>query len=227
MSNNNNQSNYYLTDFSHMAIVGATGAGDKFGGKTVLANWMYEQSVSSGFVDVAVFFNVKGHKFVKGATCYDLEDLVRAYNKGERLINFVPIDPILSKHSRIIEVMRKVRGRKLLVHDEAHLFDDTPELNWCFRQGGNVGEKYRTGNIRSIAVTQHPWDLGQAIRNNTPLTVWIGPKTAEAKRYFQAMQLEATYNDIPDDLEPYHWCVIDGGELIDINSPVPDEYAHE
>jgi hypothetical protein len=219
-------SNYYLTDFSHMAIVGATGAGDKFGGKSVLANWMYEQSVQTGFVDLAVYFNIKGHSFVRGTKCYSLEDLVKAYNAGKRLINFVPTDPIPPKHARVIDAMRKVSGEKLFVHDESHLFDESPQLNWCFRQGGNVGEKYRTGNIRSIAVTQHPWDLEQSLRNNTPLTVWIGPKTAEAKRYFQSLQLEATFRDIPDDLEPYHWCVIDGGELIDINSPVPSEYAH-
>lgn len=52
------------------------------------------------------------------------------------------------------------------------------------------------------------------------------PLVRQAKRYFQSLQLEATFRDIPDDLEPYHWCVIDGGELIDINSPVPSEYAN-
>lgn len=217
--------NYYLTDFSHMSIVGATGAGEQFGGKSVLGNWFYEQSVNNGFVDLGVYFNIKGHGFVKGSKCYDIEDIASAYNRGERLINFIPTEPIPPKHERVIDLMRKVSGSKILIHDEGHLFSESQPLNWCFRQGGNVGEKYRTGNIRSIVITQHPYDMPQSLRNNTPLTVWIGPKTPEAKRYFQTLQIEGAYEDIPADLEPYHWCVIDGGELIDINKPVPESYA--
>lgn len=218
-------SDYYLTDFSHMLIVGATGAGDKFGGKTVLGNWLYHNAVQSGFVDIGIFFNVKGHNFIRGTKCYGLKDVVEAYNTGSRLINYIPRDNVMVEHSRLVEVFRKVSGSKIFVHDESHVLEDSKELDWCFRQGGNVGEKYRTDNIRSIAITQHPWDLEQSLLNNTPLTVWIGPKTAEAKRYFQTMQLERTYEEIPEDLDSYHWCVIDGGELVTINAPVPQDYA--
>ena len=46
---------YYLTDGAHVLISGATGAGDEFGGKSVLANWWFERSYARGWSDLALF----------------------------------------------------------------------------------------------------------------------------------------------------------------------------
>lgn len=221
-----NSDGYYLTDFTHMLITGSTGSGSEYGGKSVLSGWIADNSVKSGFVDISIIFNVKGHDFFPGEKCYSIKDVVTSYNSGNKIINYIPDETPIAEHSRLVEVFKKVSGRKLFVHDEAHMLSDSPELDWCFRQGGNVGSKYRTGNIRSIAVTQHPWDLKNSTLNNTPLIVWIGPKTAQAKRYFQTMQIESAYKQIPENIEPYHWAVIDAGEFVEINAPVPQKYAN-
>ncbi len=217
---------YYLNDNTHMLITGATGAGDNFGGKTVTANWLCERSHSQNMVDMAVFFNPKGHSFVRGTTVRTLADLVETYRSGDRLFNYIPKTDTSAEHSQLIRTLRKVPGEKLVIHDEAHEVADSKMLDWCFRQGGNVGrDRYETGNIRSIAVTQHPWDLPESVSQNCPLMVWVGPTTPQTKRYFSTMQMPGAYEEIPGDSEPYCWSVIDAGEYIETNAPVPEEYA--
>lgn len=216
----------YLNNTAHVLCTGVTGAGDGFGGKTVLCNYLLERAIESGEIDCGIFFNVKGHGFVRGVKCHNIKQVATLWNEGERLFNYVPTsDNPQAEHSKLLDTFRRVSGKKWFVHDECHLLNGSSELDWCFRMGGNVGNgRYRTGNIRSIAITQHPWDLDQSVLNNCPLTFWVGPKTPESKRYFQTMQLASVYENMPD-MKPYHWAVIDGGRLVEINSPVPEEYA--
>lgn len=215
---------YYLTDSSHVLITGATGAGDKYGGKTVLANWWIDNLSQSN--DMVLFYNPKGHRFVRGKEVHSLEGLVSKYNAGNRQFNFVPTDTV-GDHIEIVEFLRHIPGRKCVVHDEIHAVGDSDLTDWCYRQGGNIGNgsRFESADIRSIGVTQHPWDVPQSVLNNSPLLIWVGPKTQESKRYFQSMQIESAWGNIPDDLPPYHWAVIDGGEVVDINSAVPKEYS--
>jgi hypothetical protein len=217
---------YYLTDGSHVFVTGATGAGDKFGGKTVLANWWFDRAVSTGTHDMGVFFNPKGHSFVKGSLVRSLGDLVYCYQQGDRLFNYVPSgDSVASQHDKLIRTLRKASGTKIVVHDEAHEVASSEMLDWCFRQGGNVGsQRFKTGDIRSIAVSQHPWDIPESVAQNAPLKVWVGPTTPESKRYFDTMQISDAYAEIPE-TDPYYWTVIDGGEVVSTNKPVGEAWA--
>lgn len=217
---------YYLNNSAHMVVTGATGAGDGFGGKTVLANWLVEQSYTNGLVDMAVFVNPKGHRFVRGTEVRSLRDLVETYRSGDRLFNYVPKTDTAAEHEQLIRTLRKVPGEKIVAHDEAHEVSESKMLDWAFRQGGNVGtgSRFKTGDIRSIAVTQHPWDLPESVAQNAPLLVWVGPKTPQTKRFFDSMQMGSAYEEIPD-APPYHWSVVDGGEYVETNAAVPEEYA--
>jgi len=217
---------YYLQNGAHVLITGATGAGDEYGGKTVLANWWFEQSVKSGQFDFGLFFNPKGHNFVRGVTIRSLEELVQEYQSGTRMFEYIPRRDSAAEHAQLVETLRQVPGDKILIHDECHEVSDSEMLDWCYRQGGNVGNgsRFATGDIRSIGVTQHPWDLPESVTNNAPLMVWVGPKTQQSKRYFQSMQISGVYDEIGD-VPPYHWAVIDAGELVEINKAVPEEYS--
>lgn len=218
---------YYLQDGSHVLITGATGAGKEYGGKTVLGNWWFANAVKSGQYDMGLFFNPKGYPWVRGVPISSLKELVAEFNEGTRMFNYTPRADTSSEHTEIIRTLRQVPGDKIIVHDEAHEVAGSDMLDWCYRQGGNIGTgaRFNTGDIRSVGITQHPWDLPQSVSNNCPLICWVGPKTAQSRKYFQSMQIEGAYDEIPDDLDPYHWAVLDAGELADINAPVPEEYS--
>lgn len=216
---------YYLQNGAHVLITGATGAGDKYGGKTVLANWWFTESMKSGTYDMGLFFNPKGHNFVRGETVRSLTELVRSYAAGTRMFDFIPRDSV-KDHNDVIRTLREVPGDKLIVHDECHEVSDSDMLDWCYRQGGNIGNgsRFASGDIRSIGVTQHPWDIPESVTNNAPLVVWVGPRTQQAKRYFQSMQITGAYEAIGE-VPPYHWSVIDAGEFVETNAAVPDRFS--
>jgi hypothetical protein len=217
---------YYLTNGAHCLLTGATGAGEEYGGKTVLGNWWVTMAMKNGLHDMGLIFNPKGHQFVRGETVRSLNQLVTAYREGSRLFNYVPTADSAAEHDKVLLALRQTPGSKIVMHDEAHEVADSDMLDWCFRQGGNVGNgtRFRTGDIRSIGVTQHPWDLPESVTNNCPLLCWVGPKTAQSKKYFQAMQIQGAYDEIPN-TDPYHWSVIDAGEYVDTNAPVPERFA--
>ena len=214
---------YYLTDNSHMLITGATGAGSRFGGKSSTANWLFEQSVDRGHFEAGVYFDPKGHSFIRGETVRSLGDLVGAWQRGQRLFHYVPTEPE-PEHSNLIQALRNTTGQKIIVHDEAHSVADSDMLDWCVRQGGNVGQRFATGDIRSVVVSQHPWDLPESVGQNVPLMVWVGPKTQQAKRYFDTMGIGSAFAELPD-APPYHWTVIDAGEIVKTHAAVPEAYA--
>lgn len=218
---------YYLDNSAHMLVVGATGAGDGFGGKTVMANWLFERSYAKNHVDMGLFYNPKGHTFVEGSQVRTLGNLVDQYQNGERLFNYVPRTDSEAEHTQLIRALRKVRGQKLIVHDETHEYADSKMLDWCFRQGGNVGNgnRFETGDIRSISVTQHPWDLPEDVSHNAPLLVVVGPKSGQLSAFFDSLRMGDAYDEIPSDKPAYTWSVIDGGEYVETNAPVPKEYA--
>jgi len=83
---------YYLTDGAHCLISGATGAGDDYGGKSVLANWWFQQSVERGWHDVGVFFDPKGLGYVSRSDdvrrVRTLKGLAQSYRAGYRLFDY-------------------------------------------------------------------------------------------------------------------------------------------
>lgn len=218
---------YYLTDGSHVFITAPTGAGAKFGGKTVLSNWWVQRAVESGWFDLGLVFNPKGHAFIDGQQVKSLKGLAQSYQAGYRRFNYIPFDDVEAEHTQVMETLQQLPGKKIVAHDECHEYGDSEMLDWCFRQGGNVEDsvKFDTGNIRSLAISQHPWDLPEGVTNNVPLFVLVGPPTQQAQRYFDVMQIGGAFDAIPDDLEPYCWSVVDGGEYIRSHAPVPEEYA--
>lgn len=213
---------YYLTDNGHVLISGATGAKEEYGGKTTTANWWFEQSVEQGWHDVGVFVNPKGHSKIRGQTVSTLKGLAQSYKHGKRLFDYrLDHDDAEGDHQRLVEMLRGLPGEKILVHDEAQMYRDAESLNWCLSQGGNLD----SGSIRSLVLTQRPWNLPEEHRANMPVKIWVGPVTSEGRKFFEVEHMRGAISEVEEDIAPYHWAVTDGGEYQHTNPPVPEDYA--
>lgn len=217
----------YLTDGSHVLISGATGAGDTYGGKSVLANWWYDNSVRQGWHSLGVFYNPKGLSYVRGVTVRGLDDLARHYREGARLFDFRPDSNYgADEHKPLIDMLRELPGSKIVVHDEAQGYSDSDGLAWCLSQGGNLGSSEATSDsIRSMLVTQRPWNLPERMRAEAPLKIWVGPATSEGERFFSVENMKPAYERVKDNSGKYRWSVTNAGEFVETNQPVPEEYA--
>ena len=220
---------YYLTDGSHVLLAGATGSGAEYGGKSVTANWWYCGSVESGWHDLGVYFDPKGLSFVRrraDASVSSLKGFAEAFRAGKRRIQYRPAyETLETEHVRLREFLRQLPGTKLVVHDEAHEYDDV--LGWWLSQAGNLGnsETETTGSIRSLCVTQRPWNLPEELRANMPVKVWVGPLGNEGRRFLQSEQMETAAVEIGANTGQYRWSVTDAGEYVHTNPPVPEKYA--
>lgn len=226
----NSEDHYYLSDGAHVLISGATGAGDQYGGKSVLANWWFQESVSKGWHDLGVFFDPKGLGFVESddvRRVRTLKGLAESYQAGYRLFDYYPRGSDLEEeHGRLIEMLRQLDGRKILVHDEAQSYGDAGSLKWCLSQGGNMSNSSEpTGNIRSLTVTQRPWNLSEVLRANMPLKIWVGPFGNEARKFFNSEQMKRAAEKVQANTGQYRWSVTDGGDYVTTHAPVPEEYA--
>jgi len=215
----------YLTSGEHVYIAGTTGAGDEHGGKTATANWWHSNAVKSGTVDASIYVDPKGHGHVAGARARSMSRLAEVWGRGERLIQFT--DGSADGHRGVVEFAARTPGKKLLVHDEAHRYAENGALRWALREGGNPGRSVESGPIRSLVVSQHPWDLPEALTNNVPIVIVVGPKRPQLRRYFSTMGIPKAYEDLPEDLPPHAWSVIDGGVYLESNRPVPSKWAGE
>jgi len=221
---------YYLTDGSHVLVSGATGAGDDYGGKSVLGNWWFRQSVGRGWHDLGVFFNPKGLGYVSGGDVRrvrTLRGLAQSYRAGYRLFDYYPKDGGTEQsHGRLIDMLRNLPGEKIVVHDEAQQYKEADSLNWCLAQGGNMANSSeKTDDIRSLVVTQRPWNLSEELRANMPLKIWVGPFGNEAEHFFSAERMDRAAEKVAENTAPYHWSVTDGGDYVETNAPVPEKYA--
>ena len=224
---------YYLTDGAHVLISGATGAGDEYGGKSVLANWWFQESVDRGWHDLGVFFDPKGLGFVQGGDVRrvrTLKGLAESYRAGYRLFDYYPRssgDELEDEHGRLVEMMRQLPGRKIMVHDEAQSYAGTDnELESCLSQYGNMSNSSEpTDDIRSLVVTQRAWNLPEILRANLPLKVWVGPMGNEARKFFQSEQMSRAGDKVEQATGRYRWSVTDGGDYVTTHEPVPGEYA--
>lgn len=217
----------YLTGGSHVLISGATGAGEQYGGKSVLANWWLERSVATGWHDMGVFYNPKGLGYVRGAIVRDLEDLAREYRSGTRLFDFRPPSTYgADEHTPVVEMLRKLPGSKIVAHDECQAYEGSDGLAWAMAQGGNMDNSADpTDSIRSLLVTQRPWNLPEELRANAPIKVWVGPATTEGARFFRSEQMQHAWDDVEANAGAYRWAVTDAGEYVTTVDPVPEDYA--
>ena len=216
---------YYLTDGSHVLIAGATGSGSEYGGKSVLANWWFEQSVRAGNRDMGVFYNPKRLGYVRGTTVRSLKGLAEAYQAGKRLFDFRPRDSEDS-HSDLVAFLRQLPGSKIVVSDEAQAYRGADSLDWLLSQGGNMEQSAEpTGDIRSLVVTQRPWNLGEQLRANMPLKVWVGPFGSEARSFFETEKMADAADAVESNTGAYRWSVTDAGDYVRTHKPVPEDYA--
>lgn len=215
---------YYLTDGAHVLIAGATGAGDDYGGKSVLGNWWFYNAVESGWHDMGLFYNPKGLTYVRGDTVNTLTEFAEFYRQGSRLFDFRPRDH--SAHEKLIETLKLLPGRKIVVHDEAQMYRDLPSLNDSLAAYGNMAEsRLPTDDIRSLVVTQRPWNLSEELRANLPIKIWVGPFGNEAEHFFNAEQMGPAKDAVRDATGPYRWNVTDAGDYVETNPPIPEKYA--
>ncbi len=82
-----------------------------------------------------------------------------------------------------------------------------------------------TDDIRSLVITQRPWNMPEKERANMPLKIWVGPFGNEAEHFFDAERMDRAAKQVKEATGPYHWSVTDGGDYVETNSPVPEEYA--
>lgn len=221
---------YYLPPGGgHVLIAGATGTKDEYGGKTVTANWWWRQSYAKGWHDLAVYINPKGHsnigKAIDGTdpvTVDSLREFASAYREGERIFDYqLAWGNEVEAHEELIETLRELPGEKIVVHDEAQRYRDSRMLDWSLSQGGNLDE----GSIRSLVITQRPWNLSETLRANMPVKIWVGPLTSEGRNYFQSENMHDAIPKIQEATGPFRWNVTDGGEYQHTNEPVPERYA--
>ena len=204
---------YYLTAGGHVLIGGATGAGDRYGGKSSTAHWWVENLISGGWVD-SVFVVDPGSGPYQYREFRTLRGMAQSYHSGTRRFTW----PRESGVTELVEFVDALSGSSAIVFDEAWMYDGSEGMENCIRNLGNQEDP-----VRGIVVSQRPYDLPESIRNSCPVKCWVGPITTEGEQYFRSGGM----GHIPDghDLDPFHWIVTDGGEVVDVNPPVPEEYA--
>ena len=211
-----------ITDDGHALFTGTTGAGAKHGGKTTTANWLHDQLQDKGHVAVSVFYNPKGHDWIRGTKVVDVMDMAREYREGTRKFNFVPASDYGDKeHEAVVKFLRRLPGRKLMVHDEAKFYMDNDGMRWALSQGGNMDDR----SIRSFVLAQQPWDLPEEYLNLLTWKVYVGPPTKSMERYLKTMDLAHIIEDVRKVAKPYHWVAVSGGEIMKVYKPVPESYS--
>lgn len=205
--------NYYLTSGGHVLISGATGAGDRYGGKSSTANYWVDNLISKGWTDVAVVID-PGNGPYDYQEYQTLRGMAQAYQSGARRFTW----PRESGVTELVRFVDALPGSACIVFDEAWMYPDAEGMVDCIRNLGNQDDP-----VRGIVVSQRAWDLPDAIRNSCPLKVWVGPMTSEGSQYFKASGMKHIPESV--DPQPYQWVVTDGGELVSVNAPVPEEYA--
>ena len=204
---------YYLTSGGHVLISGATGAGERYGGKSATAHWWVDNLIDNGWIDTAVIVD-PGNGPYRYQEYQTLRGMAQAYQSGARRFSW----PRESGITELVRFVDALEEPSCIVFDEAWMYGDAEGLNDCIRNLGN-----QDNPVRGIVVSQRAFDLPQAVRNSCPLKCWVGPITTEGEKYLQSSGMKHIASDV--DLDPYHWLVTDGGELVSVNAPVPEEYA--
>ena len=204
---------YYLTSGGHVLISGATGAGDRYGGKSSTAHWWIENLISNGWIDSA-FVVDPGNGPYQYQEYQTLRGMAQAYQSGARRFSW----PRESGVTDLVTFVDELPGSACIVFDEAWAYADSEGMENTIRNLGNQEDP-----VRGIVVSQRAWDLPDSIRNSCPLKVWVGPITSEGEQYFKTNGMGHIADDC--DPDPYEWIVTDGGELVDRNPPVPGEFA--
>lgn len=221
----NEKARKVLADGTHVLIAGATGSGEEYGGKTVLANWWFEGAVQKGHVAMGVFFNAKKFTFVRGETVESLDELADAYAEGVRLFDYRPQGDRAEEHAALMQLLLVLPGKKIVVHDEAQSYRGD-SLHDALAEWGNMeGADLPTDDIRSLVLTQRPWNLPEEYRLNLPVKVWVGPFGSEAETFFDSEKMQAAAARTKEETGPYRWTITDAGDYVDTMDPVPAAYA--
>lgn len=204
---------YYLTSGGHVLMSGATGAGARYGGKSSTANYWISNLIEKGWVDTAFVVDPGSgpYSFNEYQT---LRGMAQAYQSGVRRFSWPRDDGV----TELVEFADALPGSSAIVFDEAWMYSDSAGMENTIRNLGNQDEP-----VRGIVVSQRAWDLPDSIRNSCPLKVWCGPITSEGQKYFDGTGMGHITDSV--EVDPYHWVVTDGGELVSLNKPVPEEYA--
>lgn len=217
----------YLTDRTHVVLSGVTGSGDRYGGKTVTANWWATRLVEQGHYDFSVFFDPKGKRFVRGHEVADWKGLHDAVTDGAEHVQVVP--PVsadeVDVHAGVVRYLSGLDDHQVvMVHDEA----DDIDGEWLGKAVSRMGNPGRGAALKNLVVVQHPWGVSETVvGSNTPVKVFVGPVTSEHERYFDAMQVGSAFETIERrHTDPFVWSAIDGGDVTTFD-PVPAEYAGE
>lgn len=217
----------YINNFEHIAIYGITGSSASdagYGGKSVLANWWFTETVKNGHFDYGIYFNASNLNYVNGEIAKDYVDCAKIMQKGGNLINFIPESATGEiEHSDLMEFLRNVKGTKILVNDEATDLD---------KQGGSLHKAVkRYGNqagIKNLCIAQSPTDLESHIRKQCTKEIWVGPISENEKFLFRQLGENhmKVFNHIKERHEPFQWSVWDKmGHIVDYNNPVSKKYA--
>lgn len=222
---------YYLTDGGHVLISGATGSRPDYGGKTVIMSWWVQHLVAAGEVEAGVMVNPKGHGWLgKGpgpetVTVSTISELGEAWDRGARCFDFrLDRSRAEDHHAELVAILLKLPGKKVIGHDEAHNYAGGKSFEDCLAEYGNLDQ----GSMKSLVVTQRPWNLGEDHLGNLPVKIWVGPITGEGRRFFKSWEMAHVMDqldDHPDAGRPYWWIVTDASELQEVNPPVAAEFA--
>jgi hypothetical protein len=214
----------YFTDRSHLLITGVTGARTDYGGKTTVANYLFDTAGKAAF-DLRLFVNVKlddGPEKTADVVCQSIDEVATAMGDGHRHICLSPTDYDWEAVSRRVrDFVRELPDdmEKFVVLDEAPEMDEDA-LMWFCRVAGNGN------NVKTLLLSQNPGDMPSSLRTNVIL-VWVGPATGNNKHIFEANNRRAHYEHIRENHDPYEWTVMTGPDAADRDyyDPVPEEYA--
>jgi hypothetical protein len=219
--------NDYINNFEHIGIYGITGSSSDtagYGGKSVLANWWFTETVQNGHFDYGLFFNASHLDYVRGEKAYSYVDCANIMEKGGNLINFLPESATgETEHHDLMEFLRDLNGTKIVVTDEATDLDkEGGSLHKAVKRYGNQG------NMKNLVIAQSPSDLENHIRKQCTKEIWVGPFSEDEKFLFRQKSKKhmKVVRHLRENHDPFQWTVWDKmGNIVDYNNPVSDKYA--
>lgn len=218
-----------FTDGSHVLVAGISGSGDRFGGKTSTCSWLVDHLVPDHF-DFGVCFSPKGHNF-PGPTVTTAPDAADAVASGARVVEWsvsgspFDVDDLDERHAEAMDFADGLDGSVVAIHDDAAGYAGSDSLAWATSMAGNPASG--DDPIKSLVVTQDPWDLPRrSVRTNLPTVVWVGPLSSEGEKFFRQNGLSDVVEPIRERHSvPYRWSVIDPDGRVTSFRPVDESYA--
>lgn len=213
----------YLTDTSHLLLLGPTGARTVYGGKTALATWLADGPLRER--ELVLFVNVKQDDVADVLEDYREVSTVRevgeAMGDGARRIVLTPNDPDWEAVSERVEsFVRELPADmgKAVVLDEVPELDERAVLSFARVHGNGA-------NCKLVAISQGATEVSQSVVNCC-IPIWIGPKPGSYDAWFRSNDLGSHIEPL-NAHEPYEWSVLLGpaAEDRDHFEPVDERYG--